>query len=199
MSQNRQQGKGAWITGRLEALAHSKHMLWGIGTIAFFESMVPITLEVFLIALMLAHRQRAWTIASTALTGYLAGACTGYAIGYFVFDAVGDQLINWLSTPEQYQQVRQSMQERGFWFVLSVGVSPIPTQIATLTAGALAYSFWLFVAAIALARGARFYGLAFLVDRFGEQALRLFERHKLLVTLLLCAVILSVWIWAIWG
>jgi len=42
---------------------------------------------------------------------------------------------------------------------MSVGVIPIPFQIAMLAAGATRYSFFLFMLAPALSRALRYYGL----------------------------------------
>ena len=77
----------------------------------------------------------------------LVGALFGYALGYYLFDAVGDWIINTLSSPEQFESVKQKMQDQGFWFVITLGIVPIPFQIAMLAAGATKYSIWLFLLA----------------------------------------------------
>lgn len=179
-----------------ERLIHSKHMLWLIGLASFLESIiVPIPLEAILIPLMQARRQNIFAISFVALLGCMAGASVGYAVGYFAFDAVGMQLVSLVSTPEQYESVQQRMQDDGFWFVFSVGVIPIPFQIAMLAAGATQYSFLLFIIASALSRSLRYYGLALVVWYFGNRAQAIFQRHKLKVTLALVGVVLLIWGW----
>lgn len=178
------------ITGLGTRLIHSKHMYWGVGTVSFLESIiVPVPLEAILIPLMQARRRNIIAISSVALLGCMLGASVGYAVGYFVFDAVGQQVVSLISTPEQYQQVEQKMQDDGFWFIFSVGVIPIPFQIAMLAAGATQYSFGLFIAASVLSRAIRYYGLAVLVWLFGNHAQKLFERNKKVVSIALIAIV----------
>ena len=81
----------------------------------------------------------------------------------------------------------------GFWFIISVGVIPIPFQIAMLAAGATSYSFFLFMLASALSRAVRYYGLGMLVLIAGNHAQAIFERHKLSAAIVLTAVVLVIW------
>lgn len=178
----------------LDRLIHSKHMLWGLGVASFLESIiVPIPLEAILIPLMQARRSAMIALATAALLGCLVGAVVGYAVGYFIFDAVGQQLVSLIANQQQYDQVVRQMESQGFWFVLSVGVIPIPFQIAMLAAGATKYSFALFLSAAIIARGLRYYGLALLVWLAGNQAQALFERHKVSVMVGLTVIVAAAW------
>lgn len=176
-------------------LIYSKHMLWGIGVASFLEAIiVPIPLEAILIPLMQVRRQDIIAISTAALLGCMVGACVGYGVGLFVFDAIGDYLVNLISTPEQYQQAKEQLHTQGFLFVFSVGVIPIPFQIAMLVAGATQYSFFLFLLATLLSRGLRYYGLAALVWAVGNRAQELFERHKIATALVTSAVVATIWL-----
>lgn len=183
-----------------EKFIYSKHMLVGIAMASFLEAiLVPIPLETILIPLMQARRKDIFIISSVALIACIMAAALGYAIGYFVFDAVGTQLVSWVSTPEQFDKVSQKMQEQGFWFVISVGIVPIPFQIAMLAAGATKYSFWLFLLATTLSRSLRYYGLALLVLFAGNKAEALFKRHRVAVSVVLVLIVTVVWGYSIWG
>lgn len=190
----RETRKNSRLRRVIDRLVHSKHMLWGLGVASFLESIiVPIPLEAILIPLMQARRSAMIALATAALLGCLVGASVGYAVGYFIFDAVGPQLVSLIASQQQYDQVVQQMESQGFWFVLSVGVVPIPFQIAMLAAGATKYSFGLFLAASIIARGLRYYGLALLVWLAGNQAQALFERHKVSATIGLTMVVAAAW------
>lgn len=179
---------------------HSKHMLASVGAASFLESIiVPIPLETILIPLMQARRKQMFWIATAALLGCMLGASVGYAAGYFLMDAVGSNIVEWVSSPEQYENVKQQMEHKGFWFVFSVGVVPIPFQIAMLAAGATQFSFWLFIVASVLSRAIRYYGLALLVKFSGNKAQKLYEKHKKSTTAVICLVIGAAWAFAIWG
>ena len=179
-----------------QRLIQSRHALWGLTLASFLEStVIPIPLEALLIPMMQARRRQMFLFALLALLGCLAGAALGYAAGLWLFDALGDQLIAWFSTPEQFERARQAMESRGFWFVLSVGVTPVPFQTAMLVSGATGFSFGLFMLASALARGLRYFGLALLVYWAGDQAETLFRRHTRWVSAILLVVfVLILWL-----
>ncbi len=172
----------------------SKHMLTGITVASFLEStIVPIPLEAVLVPLMQARREKLWLIALMATLGCVVGALFGYALGYYLFDAVGDWIINTLSSPEQFESVKQKMQDQGFWFVITLGIVPIPFQIAMLAAGATKYSIWLFLLASAIARSIRYFGLAIIVYYAGNEAERVISKHKTKAMVGLTVLILGAW------
>lgn len=175
-------------------IVNSRHMLWGVGIVSFLESIIiPVPLEAVLTPAMQINRQRIWQLAVAALVGCMVGAMAGYAVGYFLFEAFGQTLVDWLSSEEEYEQIKQQMSSQGFWFVLSVGIVPVPFQIAMLAAGATAYSLPLFIVATSIARAFRYFGLAWLVWKFGDSAEKMFRDHKLGASLVLAAVVLLIW------
>lgn len=155
---------------------------------------MPIPLEALLIPAMQVRRDKIVMLTLAAILGCVAGAVIGYAIGFFVFEAVGTQLIELFWQAEQYQQVQQQMQIHGFWFVLSVGIMPIPFQLAMLAAGATGYSFLLFLLATIIARGLRYVAVGLLVWQFGDAAQDLFERHKIKVSVALLIAAILIWL-----
>ena len=172
----------------------SKHMLSGITITSFLEStIVPIPLEAVLVPLMQARREKLWLIALMATLGCIVGALFGYALGYYLFDVVGDWIIETFSNPTQFENVRQSMENQGFWFVITLGIIPIPFQIAMLAAGATKYSLTLFLIASAIARSIRYFGLAMVVYYAGNHAERIINKHKKKAMISLTILILGAW------
>lgn len=172
----------------------SKHMLSGITIASFLEStIVPIPLEAVMVPLMQAQREKLWLIALMATLGCVVGALFGYALGYYLFDAVGDWVISAFSSPEQFENVKQKMHDQGFWFVITLGIVPIPFQIAMLAAGATKYSLGLFLLASAIARSIRYFGLAIVVYYAGNQAERIISKHKVKAMISLTILVLLGW------
>lgn len=172
----------------------SKHMLSGITIASFLEStIVPIPLEALMVPLMQAQREKLWLIALMATLGCVVGALFGYALGYYLFDAVGDWVISAFSSPEQFENVKQKMHNQGFWFVITLGIVPIPFQIAMLAAGATKYSLGLFLLASAIARSIRYFGLAIVVYYAGNQAERIISKHKVKAMISLTILVLLGW------
>lgn len=182
------------IMQKTKQFIDSKHMLSGITIASFLEStIVPIPLEAILVPLMQARREKLWLIALMATLGCIAGALFGYGIGYYLFDLVGDWVINTFSSPAQFENVRQQMQSQGFWFVMTLGIVPIPFQIAMLAAGATKFSLILFLIASAIARSIRYFGLAVVVYYAGNKAEKIISEHKTKAMIILSVMILSVW------
>ena len=175
-------------------MVNSKHMLKGITLASFLEStIVPIPLEAVLIPLMQARREKLWAIAFMATLGCVFGAIFGYALGYYLFDLVGDWIIQTLSSPEQFENVTNKMESQGFWFVMTLGIAPIPFQIAMLAAGATKYSLLLFILATVIARSLRYFGLAAVVYFAGDKAESLIMRYKTKAIIALTLLVVLVW------
>lgn len=186
------------IRSQLKASTHklvtSKNVLSGITVASLLEStIVPVPLEAVMVPLMQARREKLWLIALMATVGCLIGAVIGYGIGYYLFDLLGDWVINTFATQDKFEQVKQQMQSQGFWFVMTLGVAPIPFQIAMLAAGATQFSLPLFVAATVVARSLRYFGLALVVYIAGNKAERLIKRYRGRTILAVTMAILLLW------
>ena len=158
----------------------SDHVLWLMATLSFFETIIiPIPIELILVPLMLMSRDRIWTLAHVTLAGCLVASLVGYGVGMALYQSVGTWFIEGMGYQDAYQSFQQFFSRHGFLAILLVGVLPIPFQVAMISAGLAGYPLHLFVAAAVIARGVRYYGLAWLVQRFGEQALDLWKRNAL--------------------
>ena len=171
---------GKKVKHKTKKLIDSKHMLKGITLASFLEStIVPIPLEAVMVPLMQARRESLWKIAFMATLGCVIGAVFGYALGYYLFDMVGEWLINTFFSQDQFDNVKQQMQNQGFWFVMTLGIAPIPFQVAMLAAGATKFSLPLFLLATVIARAIRYFGLAIVVYYAGNKAEQLIKRYKM--------------------
>lgn len=163
-----------------QRLLDSPYGLAWLGLLSALETIiVPIPIELIMVPYMLARPHRMWLIASVTLLGCVIGSFVGYAVGYFVFDTIGQTLLGWLNAQGAYDSFEQKFSNNGFLAILAIGVTPVPFQVALLAAGMAGYALPLFLAAVAIARGLRYFGLALLVWLVGERALTLWRRHAL--------------------
>ncbi|WP_299258040.1 VTT domain-containing protein [uncultured Kushneria sp.] len=164
---------------RLTALMDHRRAIWLLFVASILETLiVPIPIETILIPWMVMRPEKRWRLATVALAGNLLAAAIGYGLGAWAMGQFGDQLIALFGGQQAFNDFDQRFSDNGFLAVLSIGVIPIPFQIAMLVAGSTSYAFPLFMLAALLARGARYFGLALLVHFFGDRALRLWKRHE---------------------
>ncbi|UPQ89807.1 YqaA family protein [Vibrio sinaloensis] len=175
-------------------LIESDYMLGGVFTASFLEStIVPIPLEAILIPLMQERRDKLWQIALMATLGCILGALLGYALGYYTFELLRDWIVaNWI-TEQRLDSVMLRINTEGFWFIMTLGIAPIPFQIAMLAAGATQFSLPLFLLATGLSRAMRYFGIALVVYVAGDKAEALIKKYKFATVGLITLVIIGAW------
>ena len=158
---------------------------WLMGLISFVESsFFPIPPDTMLIPMSLARPDRAWHYAHICTLTSVAGGVLGYFIGAALYDSVGLWLIHLYGYGDKVDAFRAAYAQWGAWIILLKGLTPIPYKIVTIASGFAGYSFPMFVLLSFIARGTRFYLLAFLLNRYGPQARAILEeRLGLWVTL----------------
>lgn len=175
-----------------DRISNSKHMLWVLGVLSFLETIIiPVPIEVVLIPLMATNKHRIWTIASVALTACLLASVLGYGIGLLLFHSIGIWFIETMNMQSAYESFQLFFDDYGFIAIVTLGILPIPFQVAMITAGLSAYPIHLFVLAAVISRGFRYYGLAWLVGHFGHQVEELWQRHALLTSLIGAVIVVA--------
>ena len=158
--------------------AEKPHATWLMGFISFIESsFFPIPPDTMLIPMSLARPDKAWFYAHVCTVTSVAGGVLGYFIGAVLYDSVGAWLIQLYGYGEKVEAFREAYAAWGTWIILLKGVTPIPYKIVTITSGFAGYSFTMFVLLSFVARGVRFYLLAFLLHRYGPQARAIIEER----------------------
>ena len=97
------------------------------------------------------------------------GGVAGYFIGYFLFEELGQPLIEFYHAQESFDKVKQWFDVYGVWVVFIAGFSPIPYKLFTLTSGVLSLALMPFIVASTIGRGARFFLVAGLIYWGGER------------------------------
>ncbi|MBX9739602.1 MAG: DedA family protein [Beijerinckiaceae bacterium] len=174
------------------SLAESPRATWALGAIAFAESsFFPIPPDVILVPMSLAKPKRAWFYAGLCTICSVAGGILGYAIGWLLWDTVGSWLINLYGYAARMDAVKAGYDQWGWLFILVKGLTPIPYKLVTIVSGLLEYNFFLFVLLSIITRGARFFLLAGLLNKFGEPIKRMLERHFATFMILIVVMIIG--------
>ena len=166
-------------------LAGHRHAIRSMAAISFAESsFFPIPPDVMIVPMILARRDQAWLIAAVCTVSSVAGGALGYAIGYFLYDTVGQWLMNFYGMSDGIEEFRTWYDKWGAAIILVKGLTPIPFKLVTIASGFAAFNFPLFLATALITRGARFFIIAALLKRFGEPIQEFIERRLTLVGLL---------------
>jgi len=160
------------------AAAYKPYAKWLMGCVSFVESsFFPIPPDVMLIPMSIARPDRAYSYATLCTWTSVLGGLLGYAIGALLYDSVGQWLIGLYGYGDKVEAFREAYNRYGALIILLKGLTPIPYKIVTITSGFAGYNLLLFVLLSIIARGMRFFFLAFLLNRYGERARTMLEER----------------------
>jgi membrane protein YqaA with SNARE-associated domain len=160
------------------AAADKPYAAWIMGAISFAESSIfPIPPDTMLIPMSLARPDKAYRFAFLCTWTSVLGGIVGYMIGAVLYDSIGQWLINLYGYGDKVEAFRAAYAEYGAWIILLKGLTPIPYKIVTITSGFAAYNIWMFIGLSVIARGGRFFVVAFLLNRYGEWARETIEKR----------------------
>jgi membrane protein YqaA with SNARE-associated domain len=160
------------------AAAGKPHASWLLGIVSFVESsFFPIPPDVMLIPMSLARPDKAYYYAALCTVASVAGGVLGYFIGAVLYDSVGLWLIQLYGYGNKVEAFREAYAQWGAWIILLKGLTPIPYKIVTIASGFAGYNLPMFILLSLVARGGRFFLLAFLLHRYGPQARVILEER----------------------
>lgn len=150
--------------------------------VSFIESsFFPIPPDVMLIPMVLADRSKAWYYATVCTVASVLGALLGYAIGYFLYETIGQPVFEFYGYAEKFAAFKSQYNDWGAWIVLVAGVSPFPYKVITIASGATGLNLVVFIVASVVARGLRFFVVCGLLYWFGPPIRDFIERRLGLV------------------
>ncbi len=177
-----------WVMG----LAARRDAIWVLAAIAFIESSVfPIPPDVLLIPMVLAARDRAWRYAAVCTIASVLGGMLGYAIGFYLFEAAGQPLLELYGYAAKFDEFRGRYNEWGAWIVFIAGLTPFPYKVITIASGVTELDLAVFTVSSVLARGLRFFIVAALLWWLGPPVREFIEKRLGLMTILFCVLLLG--------
>jgi len=140
---------------------HAEKYLCGV---SFMESsFFPVPTSLMLAPMVLARPQRAWRLALLTTVTSVAGGVAGYLVGYFLFEQVGNPILEFYHLGGEFTTIKDWFDQYGIWLVLVSGVTPIPYKLFTITAGVLSLALFPFILASLVGRASQFFLVSALV------------------------------------
>ncbi len=164
--------------------AASPHALWILAAVAFIESSIfPIPPDILLIPMVIAMRDRAWLIAGICTVASVAGGMAGYGIGYFLYESLGQAILEFYGKLEKFESFQALYNEWGAWIVMMAGLTPFPYKVITIASGVTGLNVVTFTIFSIIARGIRFFFIAWLLWKFGAPIKTFIEKYLGLLTI----------------
>lgn len=153
--------------------------------VAFIESsFFPIPPDVMLIPMVLATPSKAWRIAALATVASVVGGFFGYFIGAYGYDLLARPILDFYHLTDKFEVFKQYYHEWGAWIVFGAGITPFPYKVVTIASGAVGLNLFVFGIASVLARGMRFFLVAWLLKAYGEPMRSFIEKNLGILSIL---------------
>ena len=142
--------------------------------VAFIESsFFPAPPDLMIVPMVIAKREKFLIIALNATIFSVLGGLFGYFIGYVFFNEVGYKIFEFYGY-ETVNILKEKFSSHGglaSWFgiLFTAGFTPLPFKIFTITSGFIHFNILFFIFACAVARGLRFFLVAYLTYKFGSR------------------------------
>ena len=170
-----------WVMG----LAAHRNATWVLAAVAFIESSVfPIPPDAMLIPMALADRRKAWLYAMVATVASVLGGIIGYLIGYFLYDTVGQAILEFYGKMDKFESFTAKYNEYGAAIVFFAGLTPFPYKVITIASGVTKMAVPVFIAASVVSRGLRFFLVCGLLYWFGPPIKDFIEKYLGWLTLI---------------
>lgn len=166
--------------------AGSRHATSALALISFIESSVfPIPADVIFIPMCLSRPARAMRYAVIATVTSVLGGMFGWALGHYAFELLARPILDAYGKLHAFEALKAAAGDSAILLMLvTSGLAHMPPmKVVTILAGVIDFSFPLFVLSAIVARGARFFALAWLLQHHGETIVAFIERRLAWVTL----------------
>lgn len=177
--------------------AGSRHSEKALGAMSFSESsFFPIPADVLFVPMCLARPEKVWRFALIATVTSVLGGIFGWAIGHYLFDLVARPLLEVYGKMDAFDALK-SATGTGTVLLLLVtsGFSHLPPmKVVTILSGVVGFDLVLFILSAIVARGGRFYLLAFLLQRYGQAAAEFVERRFTLIVAVILGLLAAAWV-----
>ncbi len=142
--------------------------------LSFFESsFFPIPPDVMMVPMVLAKKEDYIKIFFIATVSSVLGGILGYFLGS-VFLELSMNIIEFYSYEEKVFALQDKLSNKEgliFWIgtLFLAGFTPLPYKVFTITSGFIGFNLYIFVLISLISRGLRFFIVAYLSMKFGNE------------------------------
>ena len=164
---------------------------------SFTESSVfPIPADVLFVPMVLARPDKAWRYALIATVTSVLGGIFGWLIGHYAFDLVARPLLEVYGKMDAFDALKSATGTGTILLLLiTSGLTHLPPmKVVTILSGVVSFDLTLFILSAIVARGGRFYLLAWLLKTYGKPMADFVERRFTLIAAAILGLIALGWL-----
>lgn len=179
------------------SLAARKSAEYWLAFIAFVESSVfLVPADVLYLPMALARPERAYRYALVATIFSVLGGIAGWYLGYHAYEQVAKPVLEMYGKLDTFEQMRGTTSaDMILLMLITSGLAHLPPiKVVTILSGAAGINIWLFIASAIIARGARFFFLAWLLKRYGEPIRGFIEKRLGLLAGLVAVILIALFL-----
>ncbi len=179
----------------LSLAARKTAEVW-LAVIAFVESSVfLVPADVLFLPMALSRPNRAYRYALVATVASTLGGIAGYMLGYYAYEAFAKPILLFYGKLAEFEHLKSCTSDQTLLLLLTTsGLAHLPPiKIVTILAGVAHISFVFFVLSCLIARGARFFALAWALRRYGEPIKSFIEKRLGLIAGLAAAILIGLY------
>jgi membrane protein YqaA with SNARE-associated domain len=177
-------------------LASSKLANYALAVLSFFESsFFPVPPDIIIVPMVVAKREKYLQIFFIATSFSVLGSFLGYFIGSYFFSEIGVKIFEFYGY-ENTNFLKEKFQTSGgifSWLLIlfTAGFTPLPFKLVTIFSGFIQFNLIIFFFTCLVARGLRFFIVAYLTSKFGSTFSIFLEKKGALWTTIIGLVIVA--------
>jgi membrane protein YqaA with SNARE-associated domain len=179
------------------SLASRKTAEVWLAVIAFVESSVfLVPADVLFLPMALAKPNRAYRYALVATVASTLGGIAGYMLGYYAYETIAKPILVFYGKLAEFEHLKTCTSDQTLLVLLTTsGLAHLPPiKIVTILAGVAQISFTFFLLSCIIARGARFFALAWALKTYGDSIKYFIEKRLGLLAGLVAAIIIALYL-----
>ena len=160
--------------------AGSRYAEPAMGAVSFVESSVfPIPADVLFIPMCLSRPDRVWRYALIATITSVLGGVFGWLIGHYAFDLLARPALEFYGKLAAFEKLKSDTGDLAILVMLiTSGLTHLPPmKVVTILSGVVSFDLKWFILSAIVARGGRFYLLAWALQRYGVRMTSFIERR----------------------
>ncbi len=177
--------------------AASRHAETAMGVVSFVESsFFPVPAEVLFVPMVLSRPDRAMRYAFIASVASVLGGIAGWMIGFYGFDLIARPILEFYGKVDEFDALKAQTGDGAILVMLvTSGLAHLPPmKVVTILSGVIAFDLKLFILSAIVARGGKFFLLAWALRKYGVTILNVIERRFAMVAIGGVAVLAAIWL-----